>query len=71
MSLSPVEEKPVNAEGHSLYSVHSAGNTKVYDVPRNVIQRPLQSELDNSKVESLMKSIAVGRRFSRFFSIDE
>jgi hypothetical protein len=57
-----VDNTATNAEGHSLYSIHSAGNTKAYDVPRNVIQRPLMSEIDENKVESLMKSIQVRRK---------
>lgn len=41
-------------------TVHSAGISEVYDVPMEVIKRPIPSVLDENKVQSLMETIKVG-----------
>ncbi|KAH8396063.1 hypothetical protein KR222_002452 [Zaprionus bogoriensis] len=38
-------------------TVHSAGISEVYDVPMEVIKRPIPSVLDELKVQSLMETI--------------
>lgn len=40
-------------------TVHSAGISEVYDVPMEVIKRPIPSVLDEKKVQSLMETIKV------------
>lgn len=40
-------------------TVHSAGIAEVYDVPMEVIKRPIPSVLDEKKVQSLMETIKV------------
>ncbi|XP_045761753.1 putative sulfiredoxin isoform X2 [Maniola jurtina] len=40
-----------------MTSIHSAYKDDVHDVPMSVIIRPFMPELDESKVESLMKTI--------------
>lgn len=42
-----------------MQSVHSDSIKKVHDVPMHVIRRPIQSILDEAKVESLMGTIEV------------
>ena len=40
-------------------SIHSSLLSDIYDIPIDVIIRPIPSELDESKVESLMQTIEV------------
>lgn len=40
-------------------SIHSSQISEVYEVPINVIIRPIPSELDESKVNSLMETLRV------------
>uniref|UniRef100_A0A8D8H5U3 Sulfiredoxin n=2 Tax=Culex pipiens TaxID=7175 RepID=A0A8D8H5U3_CULPI len=40
-----------------MTSVHSAGIAEVHEMPMSAIVRPIPSELDNAKVESLMATI--------------
>ena len=40
-------------------SIHSAQITQIYEIPIDVIIRPIPSELDEDKVESLMHTIEV------------
>lgn len=42
-----------------MSSVHSAYVSEVHDVPMAVLIRPLESQLDERKVESLMDTIRV------------
>ncbi|XP_038104551.1 putative sulfiredoxin isoform X2 [Culex quinquefasciatus] len=41
----------------AMTSVHSAGIAEVHEMPMSAIVRPIPSELDNAKVESLMATI--------------
>lgn len=43
----------------TMTSIHSKTIDEVYDVPMEVIRRPLQSVLDEDKVASLMDTIKV------------
>ena len=45
-------------------SIHSKHITEVHDVPISVLIRPFASELDEEKVESLMKTLQVSCRSS-------
>lgn len=45
-------------------SIHSKHITEVHDVPISVLIRPFASELDEEKVESLMKTLQVSYRSS-------
>ncbi|XP_065171027.1 sulfiredoxin isoform X2 [Atheta coriaria] len=40
-----------------MASIHSAGTDEVHDVPMAVIIRPFMAEVDENKVQSLMKTI--------------
>lgn len=48
------EKRPVEQQ---VSSIHAAHVTDVYQVPFNVIIRPIPSVLDETKVESLMETI--------------
>jgi hypothetical protein len=48
-------------------SIHSALIDEVYDIPMKEISRPLQSVLNEDKVQSLMEAIQVIIRIILFF----
>ncbi|CAF0819132.1 unnamed protein product [Adineta steineri] len=55
-SLFPTIYSTIKASSSSS-SIHSASIDKIYNVPMKDISRPLQSVLDEDKVQSLMKTI--------------
>lgn len=42
-------------------SIHSESITDIHEVPLTEIQRPLQSQVDEEKVRSLMETLQVGK----------
>lgn len=42
-----------------MTSIHSNTIQDIYDMPIEVIKRPLQSQVDDEKVQSLMKTLKV------------
>ncbi|KAL9695658.1 hypothetical protein quinque_014943 [Culex quinquefasciatus] len=54
LSTQPPTNHPPPA---TMTSVHSAGIAEVHEMPMSAIVRPIPSELDNAKVESLMATI--------------
>lgn len=40
-------------------SIHSDSISEIYDVPMKEIQRPLQSQVDEEKVKSIMQTLQV------------
>lgn len=40
-------------------SIHSESISEIYDVPLDVIKRPLQSQVDEEKVETIIKTLQV------------
>lgn len=57
------EKRPVEQQ---VSSIHAAHVTDVYQVPFNVIIRPIPSVLDETKVESLMETIQVRKKNKNF-----
>lgn len=57
------EKRPVEQQ---VSSIHAAHVTDVYQVPINVIIRPIPSVLDETKVESLMETIQVRKKNKNF-----
>lgn len=45
-------------------SIHSDAIEDVYDIPLEVIHRPLQTQLDEKKVLSIMETLKVGYIFT-------
>lgn len=45
--------------GAAEESIHSANIEEVHEVPLNVILRPIPSEFDEAKVQSIMETLQV------------
>ncbi len=56
---SAVKISSSSTNNNELSSIHSASIDKIYNIPMKDICRPLQSILDEKKVQSLMETIQV------------
>ncbi|XP_039288541.1 putative sulfiredoxin isoform X2 [Nilaparvata lugens] len=53
-----------------LTSIHSHGVEDIHEIPMSVIIRPLSPQVDNDKVESIMKTLQNAEESSRVPPID-